>query len=328
MPVQTEEDRMIGDSADALFADLGGLGRLRHARTDAQAQLVADGWGGLLLTEAQGGLGFGLRGAAVALQAAGRNLAPEPLAGLAVAAWLLAGTGAQAWDPGPAILPAFAAQAAKGWTSGAIPGLARADALLVFCGDQLRMVTPGTDGASAASFDTLDTGSSGRIGFPALGGRVLAEGATVTGPEGLAARAQDLLRVLGAAELTGLAAEALRITCDYVGTRRQFGVTLSSHQVIQHRLANVQVAVTAAEALVHESVRGFAANADRRQLGTRTAWNRASWAATLATREAIQFHGAIGFTEECDIGLFLRRATTIIAGVNAMLPEEAWFDND
>lgn len=328
MPVWSTQDRMIDDSANALFSGLGGLGRLRRTGSDAQEQLISEGWGGLLLSEAQGGLGFGLRGAAVALQAAGRNLAPEPLAGLAVAAWLLAEAETEAGTPDSAALPAFAARGNHGWTTGAIPGLGRSNVLLVLCDDQLRLVRLDADDAAATVFATLDTGSSGQISLSTEAGHVLAAGAQIAGPDGLAARAHDLLHILGAAELTGLAAEALRITCNYTGTRRQFGMMLSSHQVIQHRLADVQVAVTAAEAIVYESVRGFVAGATRRTRGARTAWNRASHAATLATREAIQFHGAIGFTEECDIGLFLRRATTIMAGVNAIFPDEAWLEND
>lgn len=324
MPVWTEDDRMIADSTDALFGDLGGVGRLRPRAVLMTERLTAEGWDGLLRTEDQGGIGVGIRGAVAALQAAGRNIAPEPLAGMAVAGWLLGESGTPADGAARSLLPGFARAVGSRWTSGAIPGLsAQTEAVLLFCGDELRVVK--TAEAALNSFSTIDGGCTGRIACEGNAGQILAKGPAV---EAWAARASDLLRLLGAAELNGIAAEALRIVSDYVGTRRQFGISLSSHQVIQHRLADVKVALTASEALVYEAVRGFEGEAARRAASARFAWRRAVKAATLSTREAVQFHGAIGFTYECDIGLFLRRATALMAGVNALLPDEAWPEND
>lgn len=304
---------MIADSADALFAALGGRARLRGDGGNAVGRLLAEGWGGLLLDEDRGGLGFGLRGAVVALEAAGRNLAPEPLAGLAVAAQVL-----DRPDREPRTLPAFAVPDGDGWRTGAVPGLAQAGALAIFCAQDaaLRLLPRDAPGLVVDPFATVDGGSSGTAWFPADAGTVLATGAQALA---LADAARATLRLLAAAELAGLSAAALRLTVDHVETRRQFGAALSSHQVIQHRLADAHVQAMAAQALVYEAVRAFDGGA--RDAGARAAYRRAARAARLATREAIQFHGGIGFTDDCDIGLFFKRAMALTAALDALDPD-------
>lgn len=322
MPVWSQEDRLIADSTDALFADTGGLAGLRLADGQALARIRTEGWAGILLEEDQCGLGFGLRGAAIVMQSAGRNLSSEPLAGMVAAAWLLGAVGeielASELASGlRIILPAHAERRGGRYATGAVPGLAVADALVVFCPDDrsLRYINCNDPALVTDIYPTVDRGSSGAAFFAEEAGRILCAGeATAV----LAAKLQDLVRLLHAAELVGIAAQSLAIVSEYVEMRRQFGVPLSSHQVIQHRLASVHVQTAAAEAIVYEAVRAF--DGSNRQLGAFAAYQQARHAAELSTREAIQFHGGIGFTDECDIGLFFKRAMAITAAQNGYLP--------
>ena len=325
MPVWSQEDRLIADSADALFADTGGLTGLRLGNGRTLARIRAEGWAGVLLDEEQGGLGFGLRGAAIVMQSAGRNLSPEPLAAMIAVAWLLGTIGegtlvSELMSGQQIILSAHAQWDGERYVTGAIPGIAVADHLVVFCSDDqsLRLINcknakdPEVD---IDIFSTVDFGSSGAASFAKGAGTILCVGKIATE---LAEKIEDLVRLFHAAELVGIAAQALTIVSDYVKIRQQFGVSLSSHQVIQHRLASVHVQIAAAEAIVYEAVR--AVDGEQRRFGVKTAYQQARHAAELSTREAIQFHGGMGFTDECDIGLFFKRVMGIAAAQNGCLP--------
>jgi alkylation response protein AidB-like acyl-CoA dehydrogenase len=117
-------------------------------------------------------------------------------------------------------------------------------------------------------------------------------------------------KLLMAAALDGLRAEALRIGVEYVRDRIQFGVPIGSFQAIQQRLADVTVAGDGAHLLVYEA----AWARDRGQANaTELALMAFAYLAELAfmtSREALQFHGGYGYTLEYDIQLYFRRAKT------------------
>jgi alkylation response protein AidB-like acyl-CoA dehydrogenase len=99
----------------------------------------------------------------------------------------------------------------------------------------------------------------------------------------------------------------LELTVDYVGERAQFGVPVGSFQAIKHHLADAALGLEFAEPLV-------AVAAHRLRLGepagvaSSMAKLRASRAAHEAGRVALQCHGAIGYTVECDLHLYLKRS--------------------
>jgi alkylation response protein AidB-like acyl-CoA dehydrogenase len=108
-----------------------------------------------------------------------------------------------------------------------------------------------------------------------------------------------------AAQLVG-AAEALRdASVDYAKQRTQFGRVIGSYQAIKHKLADVHIAIELARPLVY----GAALSLASRDVSAAKA--AASEAALLAARSALQTHGAIGFTQEHDLSLWLLRVQAL-----------------
>jgi alkylation response protein AidB-like acyl-CoA dehydrogenase len=116
-----------------------------------------------------------------------------------------------------------------------------------------------------------------------------------------------------AAEAVGAMSAAHEITIDYLKTRKQFGVAIGSFQALQHRAADLKIQV----ALTRASVEAAAATLDAsqnpalRQAAVSRAKARAAEASMLVTRQCIQLHGGIGYTDEYDIGLFLRKTMVL-----------------
>ena len=108
---------------------------------------------------------------------------------------------------------------------------------------------------------------------------------------------------------------ALEMSLDYLRTRVQFGKPIGTFQALQHRAVDLHIQKELASAVLEEALsvldRGPAAPA--RAAAASRAKARCAEAATRITREAIQFHGAIGFTDEFDAGLFLKRALVLTA---------------
>jgi hypothetical protein len=105
-----------------------------------------------------------------------------------------------------------------------------------------------------------------------------------------------------AAQQCGLADRMLELTADYVKERRQFGVPVGSFQAVKHHLANARIALEFARPLVYRA----AATLDPVHVAMAKA--KADEAALSAARAALQCHGAIGYTTEYDLHLFMKRA--------------------
>ena len=130
-------------------------------------------------------------------------------------------------------------------------------------------------------------------------------------------RAIDEGTVLVASEALGVLDRALDITLDYLRTRVQFGKPIGSFQALQHRAVNMHIQRELSRAVVqaclaeverYEDASTASAAASRAKV-------RCCEAAMAITRECIQLHGAIGFTHDCDIGLYLKRALALAASL-------------
>jgi butyryl-CoA dehydrogenase len=111
----------------------------------------------------------------------------------------------------------------------------------------------------------------------------------------------DRVVIAHCAEVTGTMAKALDITREYLTTRKQFGKTIASNQVIQHRLVDLFVEIEEARSLV----RAAAISPTPRMVAAVAAY--IAQAARHVWEESIQLHGAIGMTEEYSIGRYVRR---------------------
>lgn len=137
------------------------------------------------------------------------------------------------------------------------------------------------------------------------------------GPEGLVAldRAFDETIVMAGAEMQGVIEAALQMALAYMRTRVQFGKPIGSFQALQHKAADLYVQQELLRAVLGDAVRELDAGgsaAERAKLASRCK-ARASDAGLRVTREVIQLHGAIGFTDEYDAGLYLKRALVLSA---------------
>lgn len=111
----------------------------------------------------------------------------------------------------------------------------------------------------------------------------------------------DLAVLAAAAELLGAGERVLADAVTYVKQRTQFGRAIGSYQAIKHQLANVRIALDFARPLV------FGAAVDPTRRSVSAAKIQAADAANLAARVGLQVHGAIGYTEEYDLSLWLLR---------------------
>ncbi len=105
-----------------------------------------------------------------------------------------------------------------------------------------------------------------------------------------------------AAQQCGLAQRMLDLTAEYTKERRQFGVPIGSFQAVKHHLANARIALEFARPLVYRA----AATLDAVHAGM--AKSKADEAALLTAKAALQCHGAIGYTTEYDLHLYMKRA--------------------
>jgi len=125
--------------------------------------------------------------------------------------------------------------------------------------------------------------------------------------------ANDSARLAAAAELLGIARKTQALTLEYMKTRAQFGKPIGSFQALQHRAVDVSIQVELARAALAEALASVASAEDRNRIASlKRAASRAKFrcteAALQATQFAVQMHGAVGFTDECDIGLYYKRA--------------------
>jgi alkylation response protein AidB-like acyl-CoA dehydrogenase len=168
-----------------------------------------------------------------------------------------------------------------------------ADAVFVVSGDELRLASGG-HGPLLPSADPAR-----RLYAPAKGGTLLARGPDV---RDAAARAVDLASFLTAAQSLGVGLSLLHRTVEYVTQRTQFGVPVGSFQAVKHRLADALTGLEFARPLVFGAALSMAPG------DIAAAKVTAGEASYAAARAALQLHGAIGYTQELDLSLWLRKA--------------------
>ncbi len=110
------------------------------------------------------------------------------------------------------------------------------------------------------------------------------------------------------AQLLGLARAMLDLTVAYVVDRRQFGVPIGSFQAIKHHLADVRIGLEFAAPLVYRAAHSLAVGDPDAPVHVSMGKAQAAEVATLAARTALQCHGAIGYSYEYDLHLWMKRA--------------------
>ena len=338
----SEEQRLLKDSAARLCGEFGGGKRLRdlrdgHIEIDAAAwsEAVRAGWPALLAPSAAGGLGLGCVELALVCEEIGRHLLRVPFAAAAVSAWALAQDGgghaalAAVLDGSHLVVPAMA-------TADVLPetrleggvvclsGVARfidfaatAHSYLVAAADPdgaiaLYLAAREARGVSIRAGWNVDGSAAGELQLSHT--PVSCDGVFATGDAAvdLVAAIRELQALAAAAELLGVAEASLAMTVEYMKTRQQFGRAIGSFQALQHRAVNGYVDIELLRSLVYR----IAADRDRGPVHpamVSAVKAKAARCALDVTRTALQLHGAIGYTDEHDIGLYHKRALVLAA---------------
>jgi alkylation response protein AidB-like acyl-CoA dehydrogenase len=115
--------------------------------------------------------------------------------------------------------------------------------------------------------------------------------------------------MLTAAEATGSTAACLDVIVDYLKTRRQFGQLIGAYQSLKHPTVDILNAMDSARSLIYHAatVVGEEPLDEDAETACRMAKVEAGEALLFAGDRAVQFHGGMGFTHECDAQLFIRR---------------------
>jgi alkylation response protein AidB-like acyl-CoA dehydrogenase len=116
-----------------------------------------------------------------------------------------------------------------------------------------------------------------------------------------------------AAVLVGLGRELIRMTVDYVTERRQFGVPVGSFQAVKHHLADAALKLAFAEPAVWAAAHAFDSGDEHILRSVSMAKAMASDAASLAARTALQCHGAMGYTDDYHLHMWLKRVWCLAA---------------
>lgn len=314
--------RMIRDSVRAIAPPGAGLSRIRALRSDAVGidravwrRIVEMGWLSLLIGEDQGGLGLGLRELMAIGEELGAALIPEPVMAVAVIAPLLGGDARRHLLEGSMILvPAWREEIGSpgapphttlsgGRVAGTkilIVSAAAADGFVVSTTGGAVLVERGATGVALNLQRTHDGGHCGTLTLADAPCTPLASDLTA---------ALELLSLAHAAYLLGAAERAFAMTREYLSLRRQFGKLIGSFQTLQHRAVEAKIQLALSRAVLDEAIANVERNAaPAEQLRSRArAIARVSDTAMLVAREAIQMHGAVGITDDHDIGLYCRK---------------------
>jgi alkylation response protein AidB-like acyl-CoA dehydrogenase len=292
------EQRAFADSLDAMLtaADTPSVvrswSRGEHASGRALWRRIAEaGVFALAVPEAYEGLGPRPVELAVAFVELGRHAVPGPVVETVMAASLLT-------EPGLAkrLLPALASGEAMATAapagSYALDGDVAATRL-TWDGDGLRMA-PG-HGPVRASLD------------PARRLTPLLPGGELLTPDPPVTQALTWARLATAAQALGVGLALLDRTVAYVRQRTQFGVPVGSFQAVKHQLADAKIALEFARPLL------FGAALTMTESDVAAAKVTACEAAYATARTALQLHGAIGYTAEYDLSLWLTKARALRA---------------
>ncbi len=352
MRAQTDQQRMLADAAKQFADSEHTRDRLRACRDrhpdfdrSVWQRIAALGWLGVLVPEDAGGLGAGCGDMAQLVYAWGRACAPEPLVASGVLAArvlvhadgpararlleglvggrLIAALAAHGGDTLAYAAPEVHATRAgpdyrlSGQARYAVP--ADADGFIVAAtsesGTQLYWVASRADGLAIRHERRADGSFAAHLTLDAVTVAATDVVADARTADAALARATDEALVLTAVEMAGMMRAMLDLTLEYLRTRVQFGKPIGSFQALQHRSVDLYVAEQLARDVAQAACTALDAGAegDERALIASRTKARACASLERIAREAVQLHGAIGFTDEYALGAYVNRALVLSA---------------
>jgi alkylation response protein AidB-like acyl-CoA dehydrogenase len=186
------------------------------------------------------------------------------------------------------------------------PSASAAEGLTLF------LVDARAPGVTVQGFPTIDNQRCADVRFD---GVQLDASAVVGAPDqglALAEWALDQGLAALAAEAVGCMDKLTELTCEYLATRKQFGVAIGSFQALQHRAADMRIAVEQARALALAAAAHVQGEdrADRRR-AVSAAKAMAGRSGRFVGQQATQLHGGMGMTDEMACGHYFKRLTAI-----------------
>jgi alkylation response protein AidB-like acyl-CoA dehydrogenase len=300
------EQRLFGETLHRLLTEADTPALIRrwaagdHDRTLWSA-LGEAGVFALAVPERHGGAGPLPVELVVAMHELGRHAVPGPIVETLAAAALIGGVGDGAavaeWLPTIAAGEAMLSLVPPGPVRRALDADA-ADLILLADGETLSSAAP--EGPAARSLDPA------RRLFAVVGRERLGAGPAV--PRATA-KAYDLGVLASSAQLLGLGRWLLDTTVEYARTRRQFRRAIGEFQAVKHHLANVLTGLEFARPLVYGAALSFGSPQFSRDVSAAKAATADT--AYTAARIALQVHGAIGYTDEYDPSLWIRKVRAL-----------------
>jgi alkylation response protein AidB-like acyl-CoA dehydrogenase len=291
----------------------------------AYADLADLGLAGLFVAEEHGGMGMGPVEGMVVMEELGRGIVLEPLAQTLIASAVLGGYAPEAlkaqWLPRIATGEALvvlayqerkaryrldvcqtrATQAGGAWTvSGAKSIVAagdHADAYLVPATADGRialfLVERSAGGVTAKGYGTQDGSRAAEVQFKEAP-------ASLVTLDGLTAleHAVDIGIAATCAEAVGVLDKTMQVTVEYMNTRKQFGVTLSTFQALRHRVADMKMQLELARSMSYYAALKLNAPAEERRRAMARAKYQLGVSMRFIGQNSVQLHGGIGVTDE------------------------------
>ena len=305
---------------------------------DAYTELAGLGLTGLYVPESDGGMGMGPVEAMVVMEELGRGMVLEPLLHTLIASALLAGYAppeiksewlAKIASGTSLVVLAYLERAGRyqigqcdakaafphaGWTLSAIkcivPAGDRADAFIVpaMADDKLALflVERTAPGVATRGYLTQDGSRAADLVLHGAPARLLTK-------DGLAALAHGIdIGIAGTcAEAVGVMDQTLAVTVEYLNTRTQFGVAISSFQALRHRVADMKMQLELARSMAYYASLKLTAPTDERRQAMARAKYQLGVSMRFVGQQAVQLHGGIGVTDEYIVSHYFKKLTQL-----------------
>jgi alkylation response protein AidB-like acyl-CoA dehydrogenase len=302
----TDEQRGFADSLDHLLAGADTRGAVRcWAAGDSGpglklwARLAELGVTALAVPEEAGGLGASMVDLVVAFEALGRHAVPGP------------------WVESAAYLPALLVPlAADNRAAGILGSLAKGSVGTVAVPPH----TPRALDADVAQRVFVDAGGTLRWATAAAMRRSVdparrlfevTPGETLA-PAPASARPFEVAALATSAQLVGLGERLLAMAVGYAKQRSQFGRVIGEYQALKHVLADVRVRLDFVRPLLYGAALAVDSAAPTASRDVSAAKFTAADTAYVAARTALQVHGAIGYTAEYDLSLWIGKTRALV----------------
>jgi alkylation response protein AidB-like acyl-CoA dehydrogenase len=317
----TEEQQQIVDTAANFLAQEFPVRRLLEVAdntalfTRAHLHTIANlGWIGIGLAEEYGGVGYGLAEEALLLVELGRNMLPPSVLGSLLAAQVAAQTGEtkylrQILEGDVKVALACARPVSQLRIGASIDG-----DFLIYEAENADLVLVADDGGAALlplsslQFMQTETCIDGTLSLSCW--RAAAAPALCFVPT-----AQDSIFLRGAlltcAMLLGIAEATLVRSVNYAKEREQFGKPIGSFQAIKHYCAEMAIRCESVRALLYHASITLQTQSPAGLFDTYSLKALATDAAQRNANTAVQIHGGMGYTQEMDVHLFVKRAQVL-----------------